>query len=76
MRAADPRFLAVNRAFPLPCPRTDLACEAGCSHVSSEERQVFCAAMEKLLQRAREGRRSCYSQIDAGKKEEGDGTCI
>ena len=41
-----------------------------------DERAVFCTAMEKLLQRAREGRRSCYSQIDAGKKEEGDGTCI
>ena len=44
--------------------------------LTSEERQVFCAAMEKLLQRAREGRRSCYSQIDTGKKEEGDGACI
>ena len=44
--------------------------------LTSEERQVFCAAMDKLLQRAREGRRICYSQIDAGKKEEGDGTCI
>ena len=44
--------------------------------LTSEERQVFCAAMDKLLQRAREGRRSCYSQVDAGKKEEGDGACI
>ena len=33
-----------------------------------DERAVFCAAMEKLLQRA--------SQIDTGKKEEGDGACI
>ena len=41
-----------------------------------DERAVFCAAMDKLLQRAREGRRSCYSQVDAGKKEEGDGACI
>ena len=41
-----------------------------------EERQVFCAAMEKLLQRAREGRRSCYSQVNTCQKEEGDGTCI
>ena len=41
-----------------------------------DERAVFCAAMDKLLQRARDGRRSCYSQIDAGKKEEGDGACI
>ena len=44
MRAADPRFFAVNRAFPLPCPRTDLACEAGGSPVSSEERQVSVGA--------------------------------
>lgn len=41
-----------------------------------DERAVFCTAMEKLLQRAREGRRSCYSQIDTCKKEEGDGACI
>jgi DNA-binding MarR family transcriptional regulator len=41
-----------------------------------DERAVFCAAMDKLLQRALEGRRSCYSQIDTGKKEEGDGACI
>lgn len=44
--------------------------------LTAEERQVFCAAMEKLLQRAREGRRNCYSQVETGKKEDGDGTCV
>ncbi len=44
--------------------------------LTAEERQVFCAAMEKLLQRAREGRRNCYSQVETCKKEDGDGTCV
>lgn len=44
MRAADPRFFAVNRAFSRPCPRTDLACESGRSRAFSEERQVSVGA--------------------------------
>ena len=35
-----------------------------------EERENFARYMDRLLQRAREGRRSCYSQLDACRKQE------
>lgn len=41
-----------------------------------EMRETFTRAMELLLQRAREGRRSGYSEVDAWRKKDGDGSCI
>ncbi len=41
-----------------------------------ELRENFAKAMDILLQRAREGRRSCYCEIDARQKKDGDGSCI
>ena len=31
--------------------------------------------LEELLQRAKEGRRSCYCEIDAKRETDGDGSC-
>ncbi|MBQ4578285.1 MAG: MarR family transcriptional regulator [Clostridia bacterium] len=44
--------------------------------LTPEQREDFTQALEILLTRAREGRRSCYSQLDARRKQEEDGTCI
>ena len=40
-----------------------------------EERENFARYMDRLLQRAREGRRSCYSQLDGQHEEEDDRSC-
>ena len=44
--------------------------------LSPEEREAFCKSMNVLLQRAREGRHSCYSELDAIREKERDGGCI
>ncbi len=41
-----------------------------------DQREAFSQALEILLARAREGRRSCYSDLDARRKREEDGSCI
>ena len=43
--------------------------------MTPEERESFAHCMDRLLQRAREGRRSCYSQLDAQREREDDGSC-
>ena len=43
--------------------------------LTPEERACFAQQMEKLLNRAREGKRCCYRELDACKKEDGDGGC-
>lgn len=40
-----------------------------------EMRENFTRAMDLLLQRAKEGRRSCYCEIDAKREKDGDGSC-
>ena len=40
-----------------------------------EMRENFIRAMDLLLQRAKEGRRSCYCEIDAKWEKDGDGSC-
>lgn len=40
-----------------------------------EMRENFTRAMDLLLQRAKEGRRSCYCEIDAKRETDGDGSC-
>jgi len=40
-----------------------------------EMRENFIRAMDLLLQRAKEGRRSCYCEIDAKREKDGDGSC-
>ncbi|MBQ3533603.1 MAG: MarR family transcriptional regulator [Clostridia bacterium] len=40
-----------------------------------EMRENFTRAMDLLLQRAKEGRRSCYCEIDAQREKDGDGSC-
>ena len=40
-----------------------------------EMRKNFTRAMDLLLQRAKEGRRSCYCEIDAKRETDGDGSC-
>ena len=40
-----------------------------------EMRENFTRAMDLLLQRAKEGRRSCYCEIDAKRERDGDGSC-
>ena len=40
-----------------------------------EERETFARQMNLLLQRAREGRRSCYCELDARRRKEGDDSC-
>ncbi len=40
-----------------------------------EEREQFVRQMDLLLQRGREGRRSCYCQLDARRQKEEDGSC-
>lgn len=40
-----------------------------------EMRENFIRAMDLLLQRAKEGRRSCYCEIDAQREKDGDGSC-
>lgn len=44
--------------------------------LTEEERENFARYMDVLLQRAREGRRSCYCELDACQKKDGDGNCI
>ncbi len=39
------------------------------------EREQFAQMMDRLLKRGREGRRSCYCQLDAQRKKEEDGSC-
>ena len=43
--------------------------------LTDEQREGFSQALEILLARAREGRRSCYSELDACRKQEDD-PCI
>ena len=43
--------------------------------LTPEERACFAGIMERLLQRGREGRRSCYQELDQQRKEERDGSC-
>lgn len=43
--------------------------------LTDEQREAFSQALEILLARAREGRRSCYSELDACRKQEDD-PCI
>ena len=40
-----------------------------------EMRENFTRAMDLLLQRAKEGRRSCYCEIDAKREKDGEGSC-
>ena len=40
-----------------------------------EQRETFARQMNLLLQRAREGRRSCYCELDARRGKEGDDPC-
>ena len=40
-----------------------------------EERENFARYMDRLLQRAREGKRSCYCALDAQREKEEDGSC-
>ena len=44
--------------------------------LTEEELENFARYMDVLLQRAREGRRSCYCELDACQKKDGDGNCI
>ena len=43
--------------------------------LTPEERACFAGIMERLLQRGREGRRSCYQELDQQRQEERDGSC-
>ena len=43
--------------------------------LTPEERENFAHYMDRLLQRAREGKRSCYCAIDLQCKKEDDGSC-
>ena len=43
--------------------------------LTPQERENFAGYMDRLLQRAREGRRSCYCALDAQQKKEDDGSC-
>ena len=38
--------------------------------LTARQREDFSQALEILLERAREGRRTCYSQLDACRKQE------
>ena len=40
-----------------------------------QQREVLFEALEILLERAREGRRTCYSQLDACRQQEEDKPC-
>lgn len=39
------------------------------------EREQFAQCMDRLLQRAREGKKSCYCALDTQRKKEEDGPC-
>ena len=43
--------------------------------LSPQERENFAGYMDRLLQRAREGKKSCYCAVDAERKKEDDRSC-
>lgn len=43
--------------------------------LTPEERENFAHCMDRMLQRAREGKKSCYCALDAQRKKEDDDSC-